>query len=68
MNPTVLKQADAMDMLLKRGTNLKPLECIQVVLKDNFDTEDMPSTGASLALKGMQAAKNATLPLNCPVN
>jgi amidase len=59
VNPKVLEQADAMDKELKRGTKLKPLQCIPVVLKDNFDTADMPTTGASLALKGMQPAKDA---------
>ncbi|MGB9434114.1 MAG: amidase family protein, partial [Candidatus Acidiferrum sp.] len=59
LNPNVLEQADAMDKQLKRGTKLKPLQCIPVVLKDNFDTADMPTTGASLALKGMQPAKDA---------
>jgi Asp-tRNA(Asn)/Glu-tRNA(Gln) amidotransferase A subunit family amidase len=28
-------------------------------LKDVFDTADMPTTGGSLALKGMQPAKDA---------
>ena len=59
VNPKVLEQADAMDKLLKRGTKLKPLQCIPVVLKDNFDTADMPTTGASLTLKGMQPTKDA---------
>ena len=67
INPKVLEQADAMDQQLKlgvnrgikRGTQLKPLQCIPVVLKDNYDTADMPTTGASLALKGMQPTKNA---------
>jgi Asp-tRNA(Asn)/Glu-tRNA(Gln) amidotransferase A subunit family amidase len=59
LNPNVLEQADAMDQQLKPGTKLKPLQCIPVVLKDNFDTADMPTTGASLALKGMQPAKDA---------
>jgi amidase len=63
LNPNVLEQADAMDKQLKRdtklGAQLKPLQCIPVVLKDNFDTADMPTTGASLALKGMQPAKDA---------
>lgn len=59
VNPKVLEQADAMDKQLKRGTKLKPLQCIPVVLKDNFDTADMPTTGASLALKGMQPTKDA---------
>jgi len=67
VNPKVLEQADAMDKQLKLGaehgtrlaTQLKPLQCIPVVLKDNFDTADMPTTGASLALKGLQPAKDA---------
>jgi Asp-tRNA(Asn)/Glu-tRNA(Gln) amidotransferase A subunit family amidase len=72
VNPKVLEQADAMDRQLKDkqlkpgtqhgtklGTQLKPLQCIPVVLKDNFDTTDMPTTGASLALKGMQPTKDA---------
>jgi amidase len=59
VNPKVLEQADAMDEQFKRGAKLKPLQCIPVVLKDNFDTADMPTTGASLALKGMQPSKDA---------
>lgn len=59
VNPKALEQADATDKELKRGAKLKPLECIPVVLKDNFDTADMPTTGASLALKGMQPSKDA---------
>jgi amidase len=48
-----------MDKAFKRGTKLKPLQCIPLVLKDVYDTADMPTTGASLALKGMQPAKDA---------
>ena len=48
-----------MDKAFKRGTKLKPLQCIPLVLKDVFDTADMPTTGGSLALKGMQPAKDA---------
>jgi len=59
VNPNVLEQADAMDKQFKRGAKLKPLHCIPVLLKDNFDTADMPTTGASLALKGMQPSKDA---------
>ncbi|HXW90560.1 MAG TPA: amidase family protein [Terriglobales bacterium] len=59
VNPKVLEQADAMDQLFKRGAKLEPLQCVPVVLKDNFDTADMPTTGASLALKGMQPSKDA---------
>jgi hypothetical protein len=32
-----------MDEQFKRGAKLKPLECIPLVLEDNFDTADMPT-------------------------
>src|SRR5690349_1059993 len=41
VNPKVLEQANAMDKQHKRGTKHKPLQCIPVVLKDNFDSADM---------------------------
>jgi Asp-tRNA(Asn)/Glu-tRNA(Gln) amidotransferase A subunit family amidase len=59
VNLKALEQADAMDKAFKRGAKLKPLQCIPLVLKDVFDTADMPTTGGSLALKGMQPAKDA---------
>ena len=58
VNPKALEQADAMDQAFKRGAKLKPLQCIPLVLKDVFDTADMPTTGGSLALKWMQPAKD----------
>jgi Asp-tRNA(Asn)/Glu-tRNA(Gln) amidotransferase A subunit family amidase len=58
VNPKALEQAEAMDKAFKRGAKLKPLQCIPLVLKDLFDTADMPTTGGSLALKGMQPAKD----------
>jgi len=46
VNPKALEQAEAMDKAFKRGAKLKPLQCIPLVLKDVFDTADMPTTGA----------------------
>jgi Asp-tRNA(Asn)/Glu-tRNA(Gln) amidotransferase A subunit family amidase len=59
VNPRVLQQADAMDEEIKRTGKLKPLECIPIVLKDNFDTADMPTTAGALTLKGAQPDKDA---------
>jgi len=59
VNPKALEQADAMDRAFRRRAKLKPLQCIPLVLKDLFDTADMPTTGGSLALKGMQPEKDA---------
>jgi amidase len=59
INPASLKQADAFDQEFQRTHKLKPLGCIPIVLKDNFDTADMPTTAGSLMLKGAQPDKDA---------
>jgi len=58
INPASLKQADAFDQDFQRTRKLKPLGCIPIVLKDNFDTADMPTTAGSLMLKGAQPEKD----------
>src|ERR1700736_4927147 len=59
VNPASLKLADAFDQDFQRTHKLKPLSCIPIVLKDNFDTADMPTTAGSLMLKGAQPDKDA---------
>ena len=59
VNPRALQQADAMDQEFKRTRKLKPLGCIPIVLKDNFETADMPTTVGSILLKGAQPPKDA---------
>jgi amidase len=59
INPQALQQADAMDQEFKRTGKLKPLSCIPIVLKDNFDTKDMPTTAGALTLKGAQPDRDA---------
>jgi Asp-tRNA(Asn)/Glu-tRNA(Gln) amidotransferase A subunit family amidase len=59
LNPASLQQADAMDLEFQRTHKLKPLACIPIVLKDNFDTADMPTTAGALTLKGAQPEKDA---------
>jgi amidase len=59
INPQSLQQADAIDQDFKRTRKLKPLSCVPMVLKDNFDTADMPTTAGSLTLKGAQPEKDA---------
>src|SRR3984893_17062038 len=59
VNPRALQQADEMDQEFKRTGKLKTLGCIPIVLKDNYDTADMPTTAASLSLEGAQPAKDA---------
>jgi Asp-tRNA(Asn)/Glu-tRNA(Gln) amidotransferase A subunit family amidase len=59
LNPKALEQADALDKQFKQTGKLAPLHCIPTVLKDNYDTADMPTTGGSASLAGAQPAKDA---------
>jgi Asp-tRNA(Asn)/Glu-tRNA(Gln) amidotransferase A subunit family amidase len=59
INPASLEQADAFDKDFQRTHKLKPLGCILIVLKDNFDTADMPTTAGAITLKGAQPEKDA---------
>src|ERR1700682_3565320 len=59
INPASLEQADALDQDFRSTHKLKSLGCIPIVLKDNFDTADMPTTAGALTLKGAQPEKDA---------
>ncbi|EMD58815.1 hypothetical protein COCSADRAFT_260549 [Bipolaris sorokiniana ND90Pr] len=59
LNPKALAIADEMDQQLSAGNATGPLFCIPILLKDNFDTADMPTTGASLALAHSQPTIDA---------
>jgi Asp-tRNA(Asn)/Glu-tRNA(Gln) amidotransferase A subunit family amidase len=51
INPAALDTAAELDRVrAARRSPLRPLHCIPVVLKDNFDTADMATTGGSLTL------------------
>jgi Asp-tRNA(Asn)/Glu-tRNA(Gln) amidotransferase A subunit family amidase len=50
VNPAALTRADEIDRALAAGEELGPLFCVPVLVKDNFDTHDLPTTGGSVAL------------------
>src|SRR5262244_1106127 len=50
VNPHALDTAAEMDRLDTATVRQRPLHCIPVILKDNYDTADMPTTGGSLTL------------------
>ncbi|MCT2593082.1 amidase [Streptomyces sp. N2-109] len=60
-DPTALRQAAASDARHRRGTTRGPLDGIPVLLKDNVDTRDMPTTAGSLALAGSPPDADAAL-------
>lgn len=52
LNPKALETARALDAERKAKGPRSPLHGIPVVLKDNVDTADMPTTGGSVLLEG----------------
>jgi amidase len=52
LNPNALEEARARDLDRRRGRAHGPLFGIPVLLKDNVDTRDMPTTAGSVALAG----------------
>ncbi|MFJ3278041.1 amidase family protein [Streptomyces halstedii] len=61
VSPTARLQAAASDARHRRGTVRGPLDGIPVLLKDNVNTRDMPTTAGSLALAGKPPATDADL-------
>jgi amidase len=52
LNPKALETARALDAERKSKGPRSPLHGIPVVLKDNYNTADMPTTGGSVLLEG----------------
>lgn len=53
VNPHALEEADAFDEYVKKNHALcGPLHGIPIMMKDNFNTADMPTTAGSIALNG----------------
>ena len=50
VNPNALERADEIDATVERGGDLGPLFCAPLLIKDNYDTHDLPTSGGSIAL------------------
>jgi Asp-tRNA(Asn)/Glu-tRNA(Gln) amidotransferase A subunit family amidase len=60
VNPRALERADELDDALRRTGRLSgPLHGIPFIVKDNYDTHDMPTTGGSASLEGSIPADDA---------
>jgi len=59
LNPKALEQARALDAERKAKGPRSPMHGIPVVLKDNMDTFDMPTTGGSIVLEGSMPPDDA---------
>lgn len=54
VNPRAMETAAQMDTLDTAARARRPLHCIPVILKDNFHTADMPTTGGSKTFVSLQ--------------
>jgi Asp-tRNA(Asn)/Glu-tRNA(Gln) amidotransferase A subunit family amidase len=59
VNPNALAEADRFDAEFKRTRSVGGLQCIGVIVKDNYDTKDLQTTGGSLAMKWFVPATDA---------
>ena len=50
INPDALKTADVLDRRFRQSGPVGPMHCVPVLVKDNYETVEMPSTAGSLSL------------------
>jgi Asp-tRNA(Asn)/Glu-tRNA(Gln) amidotransferase A subunit family amidase len=59
VNPRALAVADSLDRVYNDTRRMGALHCIPIVVKDNMQTTDLPTTAGSLAFEGWMAKKDA---------
>ena len=59
VNPNARNRADELDARLLTEGLVGPLHCVPMIVKDNFDTGDMPTTAGSLSLEGSRPPDDA---------
>ena len=59
VNPEAITTARALDVEFRKTGKLRPLHGIPVIVKDNFNTKSLQTTGGSVALKGFEPSEDA---------
>ncbi len=59
VNPRALAVADSLDRRLAKTGPAGPLHCVPMIVKDNFETTELPVTAGSLSLKGFVSDRDA---------
>src|SRR5688572_5820765 len=58
-NPDALRAADALDARYAQSGPVGPMHCVPLIVKDNYETTDMPTAAGSLSLKGVMSKVDA---------
>lgn len=61
VNPRAREEADRLDAALKASGLVGPLSCIPVLVKDQVETSDMPTTYGSAVFKDFVPQRDATI-------
>jgi hypothetical protein len=61
VNPRALQQAADLDAKFKASSEMAPLHCVPVLLKDQIETDFMPTTYGSAMFKTFVPKRNATV-------
>jgi amidase len=59
VNSEAIQVADDLDRRYRQGGPVGAMHCVPTIVKDNFETREMPTTAGSLSLKGMNTGKDA---------
>jgi amidase len=60
-NPAAINIARQLDAEYRRTGRLRPLHCVALIVKDNYNTAGLQTTAGSLALKGFKPTRDATM-------
>ncbi|MFN8571111.1 MAG: amidase family protein [Gemmatimonadaceae bacterium] len=52
VNANALHVADSLDQAFRQRGPVGPLHCVPMIVKDNFETRDLPTTAGSLSFEG----------------
>ena len=61
VNPRAREEADALDAAFASSGFVGPLHCVPVLLKDQVETSDMPTTYGSAIFAGFVSGRDATI-------
>ena len=61
VNPHAVQEAERLDAVFTAGGPVGPLHCVPVLVKDQIDTSDMPTTHGFVGFKDFVPAADATI-------